>query len=165
VPECLIVGHERAFLGWFYDGDHVVNHAGITPDAVDEYLRTFCGRDGVLGSMGIYRAAFTSIAQTEPLFARGQIPHRIPGLTAGLLGPACAGPPTLSVHAKQVSPRDTGPISHDASLGPDHWRAHEPHAPLRDVTHDPQPCKARWNTWRSGFGILQSPRRPGPADH
>jgi len=37
------------------------------PEAVDEYLRTFAGKDGVLGSMGIYRAAFTSIDQTEPL--------------------------------------------------------------------------------------------------
>jgi pimeloyl-ACP methyl ester carboxylesterase len=67
VPERLIVGNERAFLTWFYEGDHVVNHAAITPEAVDEYLRTFAGKEGVLGSMGIYRAAFASIDQTEPL--------------------------------------------------------------------------------------------------
>jgi pimeloyl-ACP methyl ester carboxylesterase len=69
VPERLIVGNERAFLTWFYEGDHVVNHAAITPEAVDEYLRTFAGKDGVLGSMGIYRAAFASIDQTEPLMS------------------------------------------------------------------------------------------------
>jgi pimeloyl-ACP methyl ester carboxylesterase len=69
VPERLIVGNERAFLNWFYEGDHVVNHAAITPQAVDEYLRTFAGKDGVLGSMGVYRAAFASIEQTEPLMA------------------------------------------------------------------------------------------------
>jgi pimeloyl-ACP methyl ester carboxylesterase len=67
VPEALIVGNERAFLNWFYTGDHVVNHAAITSEAIDEYLRTFSGRSGVLGSMGIYRAAFSSIEQTEPL--------------------------------------------------------------------------------------------------
>jgi pimeloyl-ACP methyl ester carboxylesterase len=67
VPERLIVGNERAFLTWFYEGDHVVNHAAITPEVVDEYLRTFAGKEGVLGSMGIYRAAFTSVDQTEPL--------------------------------------------------------------------------------------------------
>ncbi len=61
VPERLIVGNERAFLTWFYEGDHVVDHAAITPEAVDEYLRTFAGKQGVLGSMGIYRAAFASI--------------------------------------------------------------------------------------------------------
>ena len=32
-----------------------------------KYLRTFSGSQGVLGSLGVYRAAFTSIAQTEPL--------------------------------------------------------------------------------------------------
>ncbi len=66
VPERLVVGHERAFLTWFYEG------ATARPEVfdaatVDEYLRSFAGRDGVLGSMGIYRAAFTSIDQTEPL--------------------------------------------------------------------------------------------------
>ena len=67
VPERLIVGNERAFLGWFYEGDHVINHDAFPPAVVDEYLRTFSGREGVLGSLGVYRAAFTSIAQTEPL--------------------------------------------------------------------------------------------------
>jgi len=69
VPERLIVGNERAFLTWFYEGDHVVNHAAITPEAVNEYLRTFAGEEGVLGSMGIYRAAFASIDQTEALMS------------------------------------------------------------------------------------------------
>jgi len=69
VPERMIVGNERAFLTWFYEGENVVNHGAFTPEAVDEYLRTFAGKDGVLGSMGIYRTAFTSIAQTEPLMA------------------------------------------------------------------------------------------------
>jgi pimeloyl-ACP methyl ester carboxylesterase len=67
VPERLIVGNERAFLGWFYEGDHVINHGAFPPTVVDEYLRTFSGHDGVLGSLGVYRAAFTSIVQTEPL--------------------------------------------------------------------------------------------------
>jgi pimeloyl-ACP methyl ester carboxylesterase len=69
VPERLIVGNERSFLNWFYGGDHLVNHAAITPEVVDEYLRTFSGKEGVLGSMGIYRAAFASIEQTDPLMA------------------------------------------------------------------------------------------------
>ncbi|WP_410809737.1 alpha/beta fold hydrolase [Micromonospora sp. 067-2] len=66
VPQALIVGHEEQFLRWFYDGP-----AG-DPNTFDqrlvaEYLRTFSGADGVLGAMGVYRAAFTSIEQTEPL--------------------------------------------------------------------------------------------------
>jgi pimeloyl-ACP methyl ester carboxylesterase len=66
VPERLIVGNERAFLTWFYE------RAAAKPDAidaatVDEYLRTFCGREGVLGALGVYRAAFTTMEQTAPL--------------------------------------------------------------------------------------------------
>ena len=66
VPEALVVGHERAFLTWFYERDSTTPNA-IGPVAVDEYLRTFTGPEGVLGAMGVYRAAFTSIGQTEPL--------------------------------------------------------------------------------------------------
>ena len=69
VPERLVVGKEREFLTWFYDGATVQSGA-IPPPVVDEYLRTFRGVNGVLGSMGVYRAAFTSIAQTEPLTAQ-----------------------------------------------------------------------------------------------
>ena len=85
VPERLIVGAERVFLTWFYEGDHVINHRAFPPAVVDEYLRTFCGRDGVLGSLGIYRAAFTSIAQTEPLLkAKIKTPVRAMGGDKGL---------------------------------------------------------------------------------
>jgi pimeloyl-ACP methyl ester carboxylesterase len=67
VPERLIVGNERAFLTWFYHGDHVAKHEVFDPETVDEYLRAFSGREGVLGALGVYRAAFTTMAQTEPL--------------------------------------------------------------------------------------------------
>ena len=70
VVERLIVGNEKAFLGWFFEGDHVVHHEAFSPSVVDEYLRTFSGREGVLGSMGIYRTAFINIDQTEPLMVR-----------------------------------------------------------------------------------------------
>jgi pimeloyl-ACP methyl ester carboxylesterase len=66
VPERLIVGNERAFLTWFYEG-HTVHPEVFNDVTVNEYLRTFSGREGVLGALGIYRAAFTSIDQTEPL--------------------------------------------------------------------------------------------------
>ena len=66
VPQRLVVGHERAFLTWFYENETATPET-IEPATVDEYLRTFLGREGVLGAMGVYRAAFTSIDQTEPL--------------------------------------------------------------------------------------------------
>jgi pimeloyl-ACP methyl ester carboxylesterase len=66
VPERLVVGNERAFLTWFYDR-HTARRSAIETETVDEYLRTFSGREGVLGGMGVYRAAFISMEQTTPL--------------------------------------------------------------------------------------------------
>jgi pimeloyl-ACP methyl ester carboxylesterase len=67
VPETLMVGKEREFLNWFYKGPHVVVHEAISTESIEEYLRTFTGADGVLGALGVYRAAFETIAQTAPL--------------------------------------------------------------------------------------------------
>jgi pimeloyl-ACP methyl ester carboxylesterase len=66
VPERLIVDNERAFLTWFFERDEETRKA-VDPDTIDEYLRTFSGEAGVLGALGVYRAVFTTIAQTEPL--------------------------------------------------------------------------------------------------
>ena len=65
-PERLIVGNERAFLTWFYERDPSTQ-AAVDPAAVDEYLRTFSGHDGVLGALGVYRTVFTTMEQTAPL--------------------------------------------------------------------------------------------------
>jgi pimeloyl-ACP methyl ester carboxylesterase len=74
VPERLVVGNEREFLTWFFES--AVSKPGAIPEeTIDEYLRTFSGRRGVLGAMGVYRAAFATIAQTEPLqTAKVQVP-------------------------------------------------------------------------------------------
>lgn len=66
VPERLVVGNERAFLTWFYERD-TANPSSITAEAIDEYLRTFSGKQGVLGAMGVYRTTFETIALTKPL--------------------------------------------------------------------------------------------------
>lgn len=78
-PERLIVGNERAFLTWFYDRDPSTQRA-IDAATVDEYLRTFSGRHGVLGALGVYRAVFTTMEQTAPLT---QTKVRVPILALG----------------------------------------------------------------------------------
>ena len=67
VPEALLVGKEREFLNWFYRGNAVVKHETIPLETVNEYLRTFAGLEGVLGSFGVYRTAVATMAQTLPL--------------------------------------------------------------------------------------------------
>ncbi len=66
IPERLVVGNEREFLTWFYERAAARPEA-IEPATVDEFLRSFSGREGVLGAMGVYRTAFTSIEQTTSL--------------------------------------------------------------------------------------------------
>jgi pimeloyl-ACP methyl ester carboxylesterase len=74
VPERLIVGKEREFLTWFYDTKSAIQGA-VSPASVDEFLRTFSGREGILGSMGVYRAAFTTMEQTAVVkTAKVQVP-------------------------------------------------------------------------------------------
>jgi len=67
VPEILIVGRESKFLNWFVQGPSGATPEAISPQSVNEYLRTFSGKEGVLGAEGVYRTAFTTIAQTAPL--------------------------------------------------------------------------------------------------
>ncbi len=66
IPEKLIAGREREFLTYFY---HIYcdDPGAIEPGTVDEYLRTFATVDGVRGALGVYRAIFESIQQTELL--------------------------------------------------------------------------------------------------
>jgi pimeloyl-ACP methyl ester carboxylesterase len=66
VPERLIVSNERAFLTWFYEGA-TADPASITEASIQETLRSFSGKEGVLGSLGVYRAAFKTVEQTTPL--------------------------------------------------------------------------------------------------
>ena len=66
VPERLIVGNERAFLTWFYEGA-TADASAISETSIKETLRSFSGTEGVLGALGLYRAAFTTIEQTTPL--------------------------------------------------------------------------------------------------
>lgn len=61
--EKIIVGNERGWLEWFYE----FGHSNPAPAVIDEYLRTFSGLEGVMGALGVYRAGFQSIEQTDPL--------------------------------------------------------------------------------------------------
>ena len=73
-PERLIVGHERPFLTWFYE-NFSKDRSAIEEEAVSEFLRTFSGGAGVHGALGVYRAIFETVAQTEPLrSANVQVP-------------------------------------------------------------------------------------------
>jgi pimeloyl-ACP methyl ester carboxylesterase len=79
VPERLIVGHERAFLTWFYEGA-TADPSSISETSIEETLRSFTGTEGVLGALGVYRAAFATIDQTTSL-KKGKV--EVPVLAIG----------------------------------------------------------------------------------
>lgn len=58
LPEMLVQGHERAYLGWlFAQKSH--NGEVFTPDALDEYTRVFALPGGARAAFSYYRAAFS----------------------------------------------------------------------------------------------------------
>jgi pimeloyl-ACP methyl ester carboxylesterase len=110
VPERLVVGHERAFLTWFYENATAKPEA-LTPEIVDEYLRTFSGNEGVLGSMGVYRAAFTTIDQTEPLMKnKVECPVIAIGGIKGLGAKVGQGVNLVAAHVEAHTLADCGPF-------------------------------------------------------
>jgi pimeloyl-ACP methyl ester carboxylesterase len=91
IPEKLIAGHEREFLTYFYN-KYCYDPTSISADAVDEYLRTFAAPGGVSGALGVYRAIFESIKQTQP-FAKNKI--KTPVLALG-------GDKVMGTHVKEM---------------------------------------------------------------
>jgi pimeloyl-ACP methyl ester carboxylesterase len=109
VPERLIVGHEREFLTWFYDGA-TADKNSITEAAIQETLRTFSGVEGVLGALGVYRAAFTTIDQTTPLTS-----NRVTTPVLAVGGEKALGPKVAEMAgavAKQVTARTIASCGH-----------------------------------------------------
>ena len=100
-PERLIVGNERAYLSWFYD--RVPSSRAGVGEAIDEYLRTFSGLEGVLGALGVYRAAFTTIRQTEPLTTR-----KVTVPVTGIGGEFLRGGDLMREMLEEVAERVTG---------------------------------------------------------
>lgn len=80
LPEALIEGNERAFLDYF-TGRAWFNPELAGTEGIDEYLRTFAGREGIRGSVGVYRAVPTSHKQMVAEIARGKL--NIPVLALG----------------------------------------------------------------------------------
>lgn len=58
LPEILVQGHERAYLGWLF-AQKSLNGYVFTPGALDEYTRVFAQPGGARAAFSYYRAAFS----------------------------------------------------------------------------------------------------------
>jgi pimeloyl-ACP methyl ester carboxylesterase len=106
IPEMLLVGREKAFIGgWAFPAMTAVA-GSITQADYDEFARTYSRRDGWRGAAGLYRSmlsegdAITALAESQPL--------RMPVLAVG----AGNGPLTEDT-AKQVTDGDVTSVQLD----------------------------------------------------
>ena len=73
IPEMLLAGREREFLGGFAFPAMTAVHGSITDSDVAEFARTYSRPNGWRGAIGLYRSmlregvALTELAQTRPL--------------------------------------------------------------------------------------------------
>jgi pimeloyl-ACP methyl ester carboxylesterase len=68
IPELLIRGHERAYIGWFFER-HSYAPAAIAPEDVDAYARAIKQPGALTASLGVYRDCFETADQIATLAA------------------------------------------------------------------------------------------------
>ena len=69
IPEMLIAGCEREYLGWFFR-NHAYDPAAVTPADLDTYVRNFQQAGAARAAMGYYRALHVDAGQNRALAAR-----------------------------------------------------------------------------------------------
>jgi pimeloyl-ACP methyl ester carboxylesterase len=115
IPELLLAGREREFLGQYAFPGMTAVPGAITATDVEEFARTYSRPDGWRGAIGLYRsmlregAEFRTLAETRRL--------RVPVLAVG-----AAGGPFTSATMSQVTSTDISAVSLD---GVGHYAAME----------------------------------------
>ena len=94
VPEMLIAGREREYLGWFFR-NHAANPSAIAPEDIEVYAANYRQPGASQAAMGYYRALYESAEQnralaerklTIPVLAIGGAMSIGPGVAAGMRG-------------------------------------------------------------------------------
>jgi pimeloyl-ACP methyl ester carboxylesterase len=84
MPELLLAGREREFLGQFAFPAMSAAPDAITETDVDEFVRTYSRPDGFRGASGLYRSMLREGAQIAAL--AGELPLTVPVLAVGAGG-------------------------------------------------------------------------------
>lgn len=69
IPEMLIAGREREYLGWFFR-NHAYDPRAITPDDLDVYVRNYRQPGAARAAMGYYRALYADAKWNRELAGR-----------------------------------------------------------------------------------------------
>lgn len=114
VPELLLAGRERAFLGeWAFPGLAAVRDA-ITDADVDEFARTYARPDGWRGAAGLYRSM---LAEGEELRALAEAhPVTVPVLAVGAGGGSFTADTMRQVARGAIATAQLDGVGHYAAL-------------------------------------------------
>jgi pimeloyl-ACP methyl ester carboxylesterase len=91
LPETLVQGHERAYLGWLFANKSVRGWT-IDPAALDEYVRVFSAPGAARAGFDYYREAFNASGMKQ---MKTRLEHKLPMPVFTLGGEGSLGPNML----------------------------------------------------------------------
>jgi len=115
IPEMLLAGREREFLGQFAFPAMSATPGAITDADIDEFARTYARPDGWRGAIGLYRSMLREGAEIKAL-------AEAPGLTAPVLAVGAGGGPFTTATMTQAAETEVSSVSLD---GVGHYAAME----------------------------------------
>ncbi len=81
LPEMLLQGREREYLGWFFR-EKTANPSCYSEEVITEYLRIFCAPGGLRAGLSFYRATAKSAEQNRALLKERKLTMPVLGLSA-----------------------------------------------------------------------------------
>jgi len=115
IPEMLLVGREREFLGQFAFPAMSATPGAITDADIDEFARTYARPDGWRGAIGLYQSMLREGAEIKAL-------AETPGLTVPVLAVGAGGGPFTAATMTQAAASEVSSVSLD---GVGHYAAME----------------------------------------
>ena len=115
IPEMLLAGREREFLGQFAFPAMSATPGAITDADIDEFARTYSRPGGWRGAIGLYQSMLQEGPDIKAL-------AETPGLTAPVLAVGAGGGPFTAGTMTQAAPGDVSSVSLD---GVGHYAAME----------------------------------------
>ena len=115
IPEMLLAGRERAFLGQYAFPAMTAVQGAVTATDIEEFARTYARPDGWRGAIGLYRSMLREGAEIRTL-------AQSPGLRVPVLAVGAGGGSFTCVTMSQVTSTDVSAVSLD---GVGHYAAME----------------------------------------
>jgi pimeloyl-ACP methyl ester carboxylesterase len=115
IPEMLLAGREREFLGQFAFPAMTARPGAITDTDIDEFARAYARPDGWRGAIGLYQSMLREGSEIKAL-------AETPGLTVPVLAIGAGGGPFTAATMTQAAAGDVNSVSLD---GVGHYAAME----------------------------------------